>query len=184
MLMCSDLGPCPLQALANCTLRFTGGAAAHVRVFQPQWSYWAATPASSAAHARHRHSAGRFFVGRTERFDESLVLLAYWLGVHPAQEMWYTSRKRVYGTGHPGRGDWTAAEIEALQAAMEVTGDGHWHTTMSGLYDRQLEAARARDVAGDVELLLQANQRTLSPAEAEAERMLKHQHRAATRHIA
>lgn len=170
------------QALANCTLRFTGGAAAHVRVFQPQWSYWAATPASSAAHARHRHSAGRFFVGRTESFDESLVLLAYWLGIHPAQELWYTSRKRVYGTGHPGRIDWTTAEIEALRAAVEVTGDGRWHKTMVGLYDRQLEGMHGRNIAGDVELLLQANQRTLSPVEAEAERMLKHQHRPATRH--
>ena len=63
---------------------------------------------------------------------------------------------------------------------MEVTGDGRWHKTMVGLYDRQLEGVHGRDVAGDVELLLQANQRTLSPDEAEAERMLKHQHRPAT----
>ena len=175
--------PClPSQALANCTLRFAGGAAAHVRVFQPQWSYWAATPASSAAHAMHRHTTGRFFVGRTERFDESLVLLAYWLGVHPAQDMWYTSRKRVYGAGHPGRSDWSVAEIGALQAAAGVTGDAHWHKTMAGLYDRQLAAARARDVAADVELLVKANQRVLTPGEAEAERMLKHQHRPVTRH--
>jgi hypothetical protein len=165
-----------LQALSSCALHHTGGAAAHVRVFQPQWSYWAATPAISKAHVMHRYTEGSFFVGRTERFDESLVLLAYWLGFHPVRDMWYSSRKRLYGSGHPKSNDWAAADIEALRAATDASGERLWHAAMCALYERQLAAvgnATSAQVARDVGLLQMQNARELSPAEVEAERLLK-----------
>jgi len=165
-----------LQALSSCALHHTGGAAAHVRVFQPQWSYWAATPAISKAHVMHRYTEGGFFVGRTERFDESLVLLAYWLGFHPVSDMWYSSRKRLYGSGHPKSNDWAASDIEALRAVTDASGERLWHAAMCALYERQLAAvgnATSAQVARDVGLLQTHNARELSPEEVEAERLLK-----------
>ena len=118
-------------------MQFAGGPAAHIRVFQPQWAYWATSPGASLRHAQRRQRNGAsFFVGRTESFDESLALLAHWLGV-PLAQLRYSSRKREYGARPRLHGNWTQHDREALRSAVERSGESTWHDGMLSLYALQ-----------------------------------------------
>ncbi len=161
------------QVLQWCALRFQGGSAAHIRVFQPQWAYWAPDAASSLAHARRRAEAGAFFVGQTEAFDESLVLFARWLGL-PLADMRYASKKRLYGGGHPGVRDWEPAAIGQLAAAARAAGEAAWHDGMRALYGAQAASYDGKNILeADTAALRALNAVPLTDVERAAERALR-----------
>ena len=165
------------QALQTCALRYRGGAAAHVRVFQPQWSYWAADAAASLSYAERRSKEEQMFVGSTESFDASLVLLARWLGV-PFHAMRYASRQRAYGTGHPGIADWNAADVRALRAATEEGGEASWHAGMLRIAAATWAAlSESEELASDVKVLAALNAQPRSAAEVAEERAAKEERR-------
>jgi hypothetical protein len=165
MLTAADAPARPLrcaQALQRCALRFRGGGAAHVRVFLPQWGYFARSAAAGAARLRARgaHAASAssaaagsagpgaqaappaLFVGTTERFDDSLALLSAWAG-WPLPAVRYAGRQRQYVEGHPTPRDWAPAEAAALAAALAAAGETRFHAAALAAWRAQASAFEA-----------------------------------------
>lgn len=147
-----------------------------MRAFQPQWAYWARDARASAAHAAARARHGAFFVGVTERYNETLALLAAWLRL-PLAAVRVGSVKRAYGGARPRLADWAAEEVAALRAA--VAEEAAWHGRMMRIY-----AALVGGYEGGAEGLAAAaaevaaiNTPPLSEAERRAERAWRRRRR-------
>jgi hypothetical protein len=136
-----------LQALQRCAVSYAGGAAAHVRVFLPQWAYFARSAAAGGAHLRARAAAGALFIGTTEAFDASLALLARWAG-WGLPSVSYASRQRQYNARHPTPDEWAPAERDALTRALARSGDADLHADALALWAAQAAAYEERGGGG------------------------------------
>ena len=160
-----------LAALQACAAAgpSSGRNAAHVRVFLPQWGYWASTLEEALQHLQNAAAADRFFVGLHEHYDESLVLLAHWLGwkaraahadnasasfqplpTPQTGDMKYHWRKKAFQ--HPRVEDWSEADRKALAEASEASGEAAFFAAAQEVYAEQVEryggsAALAAEVA-------------------------------------
>jgi hypothetical protein len=165
---------CVAQALQRCALAYRGGGAAHVRVFLPQWGYFA--PSASAGVSRLRAlaqpSQRTLFVGTTEEFDASLALLARWAG-WPVGEMRYGSRARQYNERHPTPDDWAPADVAALGASLTAAGETAWHAAALAAWREQAEEMGDVALAEATRALRQRNAAPRSAEEREADRALR-----------